>query len=158
MNESETGCYPRFDPAPWEDQIIEWERKPFVRDTVRSLFHIPLNFGGVMALNMKRIEAAGLKDSEVIVLSDECSMWESVVYISVADDLPGADNVKLSGRFMSRVFEGHYRHAGKWAKEMAAHVAEKKNETLKRQLFYYTTCPKCAETYGEYYVVLLAEI
>jgi len=157
MNESETGCCPRFDPAPWEEQIIEWKGKPFVRDTVRCLFHIPLNFGGVMARNMERIEAADVKDPEVIVLSDECSLWKSVVYISVAEELPGADNVKLSGRFLSRVFEGHYRHVGKWAKEMVAHVAEK-NETLKRQLFYYTTCPKCAEAYGKNYVVLLAEV
>jgi hypothetical protein len=157
MNESETGCCPRFDPAPWEEQIIEWKGKPFVRDTVRCLFHIPLNFGGVMARNMERIEAADVKDPEVIVLSDECSLWKSVVYISVAEELPGADNVKMSGRFLSRVFEGHYRHAGKWAKEMAAYVSEK-NETLKRQLFYYTTCPKCAEAYGKNYVVLLAEV
>ena len=96
-----------------------------------ALFHIPLNFGGVMARNMERIEATDVKDPEVIVLSDECSLWKSVVYISVAEELPGADNVKMSGRFLSRVFEGHYRHAGKWAKEMAAYVSEK-NETLKR--------------------------
>jgi len=25
-------------------------------------------------------------------------------------------------------------------------------------LFYYTTCPKCAEAYGKNYVVLLAEV
>jgi hypothetical protein len=131
MSDFETGCCPRFDLAPWDNQILEWTDKSFGRDTVRCLFHIPLNFGGVMVRNMERIEAAGVKDPEVIVLSDECSLWKSVVYISVTDDLPGADNVKLSGRFMSRVFEGHYRHAGKWAKEMAAQVAEK-NETLKR--------------------------
>ncbi|MBC8326985.1 MAG: hypothetical protein H8E27_15300 [Verrucomicrobia subdivision 3 bacterium] len=157
MSDVETGCCPRFNPALWDHQILEWTNKSFVRDTVRCLFHIPLNFGGVMASNVERIEAAKVKDPEMIVLSDECSLWKSVVYISVSGDLPGADNVKLSGRFMSRVFEGHYRHAGQWAKEMAGHVAEK-NETLKRQLFYYTTCPKCAETYGKNYVVLLAEI
>jgi len=31
-------------------------------------------------------------------------------------------------------------------------------ETLKKILFYYTTCPKCAEAYGKNYVVLLAQI
>ena len=63
MSESEIGCCPRFDLAPWEDQIIEWEAKPFVRDTVRCQFHIPLNFGGVMMRSMEFIEAAGVKDS-----------------------------------------------------------------------------------------------
>ncbi len=72
MSDFETGCCPRFDPAPWEDKIIEWEGKPFVRDTVRCLFHIPLNFGGVMVRNMTAIEAANVKDPQVIVLSGEC--------------------------------------------------------------------------------------
>lgn len=71
MNESETGCCPRFDPAPWEEQIIEWKGKPFVRDTVRCLFHIPLNFGGVMARNMERIEAAGAYGKNYVVLLAE---------------------------------------------------------------------------------------
>jgi hypothetical protein len=71
MNESETGCCPRFDPAPWEEQFIEWEGKPFVRDTVRCLFHIPLNFGGVMARNMERIEAAGAYGKNYVVLLAE---------------------------------------------------------------------------------------
>ncbi len=136
---------------------MEWRDKPFVQDTVRCLFHIPLNFGGVMKRNVERIEAAGVKDPHMIVLSDECSMWKSIVYISVRNELPGATTVSLSGRFRSRVFEGHYRHAGTWAKEMTAQIAEQ-NETLKRLLFYYTTCPKCAEAYGKNYVVLLAEI
>ena len=128
-----------------------------MRDTVRCLFHIPLNFGGVMVRNMERIEAANVKDPEVIVLSDECSLWKSNVYISVTGELPGADNVKLSGRFRSRVFEGHYRHVGEWAKEMTAAVADQK-ETLKKMFFYYTTCPKCAKAYGKNYVVLLAQV
>jgi len=34
----------------------------------------------------------------------------------------------------------------------------RKNETLKRQLFYYTTCPKYAKAYGKNYVVLLAKV
>ena len=72
-------------------------------------------------------------------------MWKSGVYISVADKLPGADNVQLRERFLSRVSEGHPRHG-------------EKNETLKRQLFYYTTCSKCAKAYGKNYVVLLAEV
>jgi len=83
-----------------------------VRDTVRCLFHIPLNFGGVMARNMEKIETAGVKTPKCIVLSDECSLWISVIYISVSGELPGADNMQLSGRFMSRVFQGHYRHVG----------------------------------------------
>ena len=40
---------------------------------------------------------------------------------------------------------------------MTAHVADQK-ETLKKQFFYYTTCPECAKAYGINYVVLLAQV
>ena len=153
----DTGCCPSFDPEPWDGQVVEWENKPFVRDTVRCLFHIPLNFGGVMVRNMEAIKAAGVKDPKVIVLSDECSLWKSIVYISVTAELTGADNVTLSGRYRARVFEGHCRHVGDWAKEMTAELAER-NEPLKKMLFYYTTCPNCAKAYGKNYVALLAQV
>jgi len=35
-----------------------------VRDTVHCLFHIPLNFGGVMVHNIELIEAVSMKDPE----------------------------------------------------------------------------------------------
>jgi NMD protein affecting ribosome stability and mRNA decay len=45
---SETGCCPRFDPAPWEDKEVTFTDKLSVKDRVRSFLHIPLNFGSVM--------------------------------------------------------------------------------------------------------------
>ena len=38
---------------------------------LRCLFHIPLNFGGVMARNMERIEAAGAYGKNYVVLLAE---------------------------------------------------------------------------------------
>lgn len=58
-----------------------------MRDTVRCLFHISLSFGGVMVRNIELIELAGMKNPTAIVLSDEGSMWKSVVYISVAEKM-----------------------------------------------------------------------
>ena len=71
MSDFETGCCPRFDLAPWDNQILEWTDKSFGRDTVRCLFHIPLNFGGVMVRNMERIEAAGAYGKNYVVLLAE---------------------------------------------------------------------------------------
>ncbi|HEX2675854.1 MAG TPA: hydrolase, partial [Polyangiales bacterium] len=39
---AETGCCPRFEPAPWDEKEITWHDKPFVREQLRSVFHIPL--------------------------------------------------------------------------------------------------------------------
>ncbi|MFZ4580530.1 MAG: hydrolase, partial [Myxococcota bacterium] len=147
---------PRFDPQPWDRQDQTWNDRLFVKDRVRAILHIPLNFGGVMTRNMTRIEAAGVK-ADGLVLSDENSLWGSDVYIGVDKDLPGADMQRLSGTFLSRVFEGPYSQIGRWMGEMQAYVKER-GVTPKKYWFYYTTCPKCAKAYGKNYVVILAQV
>ncbi len=153
---AETGCCPRFDPEPWDDKEVTWQDRLFVRDRVRSLFHVPLNFGGVMRRNMQAIEAAGAHDPECIVLSDEESPWGSNIFVAVSKEVPGAREERISGTFFTRVFEGPYSKAGKWAKEMMA-ALDQQGRPLKKLYFWYTTCPKCAKSYGKNYVVLLAE-
>ncbi len=64
---------------------------------------------------------------------------------------------ELSGTFLTRVFEGPFRNAGRWAKDMEAFVLEK-GRKLKKLYFGYTTCPKCSEAYGKNYVVLFAKV
>jgi hypothetical protein len=152
---SEAICCPVFHPEPWDEREVQWQEKPFVQDKVRCLFHVPLNFGGVMRRNMQRIEAAGAKGAEVIVLSDPCSPWSADVFIDVTKDVPGARMTRLSGTFLAKVFEGPYREFGTWMKQMQAWVASKGKQP-KKILAYYTTCPRCAKKHGKNYVVLLA--
>ncbi|NJD54512.1 MAG: hypothetical protein FIB07_16825 [Candidatus Methanoperedens sp.] len=155
--QSETGCCPRFDPGPWEDKEIKLQDKLFLKDQVRSFLHIPLNFDKIMVKNMAKIEAAGALSPEPLLLSDEKSMWGSDVYIAVSKEVPGARMEKISGTFLSKVFEGPYKNMGKWAKEMQGHVKSKGKE-LKKMYFFYTTCPKCAKYYGKNYTVILAQV
>ena len=158
MNIQNTGeCCPKFDPTPWQDKVIIWDKKTFLQDRVRSFLHIPLNFGAVMKRNMAAIEAAGAKPDEMMVLSDENSLWGADVYISIAKEVPGARTAALSGTFLTRVFEGPYRNISKWITEMKSYV-QGKGKDLKKFYFYYTTCPKCAKKYGKNYVVILAQI
>ena len=150
-------CCPEFDPGPWDDKELEWRDRLFVRDRVRSLLHIPLNFGAVMKRNMIRIQAADAEPAAAAVLSDENSLWGADVYIEVTKEIPGARMARISGTFLSRVFEGPYRNMGAWIEAMQRHVKER-GRTLRKLYFYYTTCPKCAKNYGKNYVVLLAQV
>jgi hypothetical protein len=150
-------CCPRFNPEPWDGKEITWKDKKFVKDRVRSFFHMPLNFSSVMKKNVALIEATDAKPAEMIVLSDENSPWGSDVYIEVTKDVKNAQMATLSGTFLSKVFEGPYKNAGTWVKEMNAHV-KAQGKTMKQLYFYYTTCPKCAKKYGKNYVVLLAQV
>lgn len=154
---SETGCCLRFDPKPWNEKEVVLKDKLFLKDHVASFFHIPLNFGQVMKKDMELIAKAGALAKKPLMLSDEKSLWGADVYIAVEKDVPGAEMVRLSGRFLAKVFEGEFRKIGGWVKEMQAYVNEK-GKTAKRLLFFYTTCPACAKHYGKNYVVILAEL
>ncbi|MCZ7400654.1 MAG: hypothetical protein O8C61_00355 [Candidatus Methanoperedens sp.] len=155
--QSETGCCPRFDPAPWDEKEISLKDKLFLKDHVSSILHIPLNFDKVMVKNMELIKGAEALSPQPLILSDENSLWGSDVYIAVSKEIPGAQMEKISGTFLTKVFEGPYKNAGKWAKEMQGYVTSKGKE-LKKMYFFYTTCPKCAEFYGKNYTVVLAQI
>jgi hypothetical protein len=150
-------CCPKFDPNPWIDKEITWEKKLFLQDRVISFLHIPLNFGAVMKRSVATIEAAGAMPADVIVLSDENSLWGADVYIAISKDIPGARTTTLSGTFLTRVFEGPYRNMRNWIEDMKSYV-KSKGKALQKLYFYYTTCPKCVKKYGKNYVIILAQL
>jgi hypothetical protein len=150
-------CCPRFDPGPWDEKELTWKDRKFIKDRVRSFLHIPLNFGAVMVRNARLIDAAGAKSNDMVVLSDENSLWGADVYISVVREVPGATNVTISGTFLGKVFEGPYQNMHQWIEQTRSFVASR-GKHLKKLYCYYTTCPKCAKKYGKNYVVILAQI
>lgn len=150
-------CCPKFDPTPWDEKELVWEDKRFVKDRVRSFFHIPLNFGAVMKRNVSQLNEADAFPDVPLVLSDENSLWGADVYIEVIKDVPGANMAIISGSFLSKVFEGPYRNMRKWIAEMDAFV-KSRGTSVKKMYFFYTTCPKCVKKYGKNYVVLVAAV
>lgn len=155
--DAETGCCPRFNPEPWDEKEVTFEDRLFIKDHVRSFFHIPVNFGKVMVRNMEKIVEAQALAPEPLLLSDEKSLWGADIYIAVAKEVPGAEMVKISGTFLTKVFEGPYKNIRNWVREMKTYVASKAKE-IKKMYFFYTTCPKCAEFYGKNYTVILVEV
>jgi hypothetical protein len=113
--------------------------------------------GKKIVKNMGLIEKAKAQAPYQLMLTDEKSLWGADIYIDVSREVPGARMAALSGTFLTKVFEGPYQNAGKWAREMQGYVAGK-GKHLKKLYFSYTTCPKCAKAYGKNYVVLFAQI
>ena len=157
LYDSETGCCPRFNPEPWDKKEVTFKDKLFIKDHVTSFLHIPLNFGKVMVRNMEMIAKSGALADVPMVLSDENSLWGADIYIAVSKDVPDSQMVKLSGNFLSQVYEGPYKNVRNWIKDMSDYVA-RQGKALKKLYFFYTACPKCAKFYGKNYVVLLAQI
>ncbi|MFZ3073895.1 MAG: hydrolase [Minisyncoccales bacterium] len=157
QNIKPTGCCDIFNPDSWRDKEIKWGNKLFVKDHIASFLHIPLNTSNIITKDMALIEKAGAKTSPQLMLTDEKSMWGADIYIDVIKGVAGATMATLSGTFLTKVFEGPYQNAGKWAMEMKNYVKDK-DKAIKKLYFFYTTCPKCAKAYGKNYVVLFAKI
>ncbi len=150
-------CCPKFDPAPWDDKLFRWDGKTFVKDKVFTLFNIPINFGAVMRRLVPKVEADGAMSPEAMGLSDHTSKWNMDVYLAVTKPVEGAENVTLSGQYLSKVYEGNFKETGVWCKDFTA-LAEGKGLTVKKLYMWYTTCPKCAKKYGKNYVAIIGEV
>ncbi|MCK9597250.1 hypothetical protein M0R19_08765 [Candidatus Pacearchaeota archaeon] len=159
MNEQikEEICCPKFDPTPWDDKGFEWNNKKFIKDKVFTFFYMPINFGSVIVKLIKKIESAGSVMQDGLCLSDHTSMWNMDLYLAVDREIPGAENVTLTGKFLSKVYEGAFKDTGKWCKDFAD-FAKNKGKEIKKTYMWYTTCPKCAKKYGKNYVVMVGEV
>ena len=158
MSDSATGCCPQFDPEPWRNQEFTLKDRLFVRAKTWNFLHVPLNMGSMMKRTFSMIESAGAAPTDTfLVLSTDPSPWRGEHYFAVTREVPGADNVRLSGTYLTKVFEGPYRDAGKWVRQMRQHV-DSQGHPLRTLYFFYTTCPKCAKHYGKNYVVGFAEV
>jgi len=155
----ENECCPQFDPKPWEDHEFTWEDKLFVKDRLRSFLHIPLNFGAIMTRQMKVMEAAGAcpDAKDFLVMTGNETLWGADVYLAATKEVPGEKMVRLSGTFLSRVYEGSYSQMGRWIADFKA-ALEKSGKPVSELFFYYTTCPKCAKKWGKNYVVIIGRL
>ena len=154
---NEQVCCPRFNPEPWDNQYFTWDKKRFIKDKVNTLFFMPLNFGKVMVRLDKRMKEAVAVCPENMCLSDHTSNWNMDLYLATNKEVPNSENVLLSGKYYTRAYEGTFSETGKWCKDFGNEVIAR-GETIKREYFWYTTCPKCAKKYGKNYVVIVAEI
>ncbi|MBV2359127.1 hypothetical protein KUH32_05010 [Thalassococcus sp. CAU 1522] len=158
MSDNPTGCCPRFDPQGWDGRHLHFREKPFVRATTHGLMHVPLDMGRVFTRVQTRIEEAGAQPDEgYLVLSRDLSGTEAEHYFAVTGPVPDEEMVTLSGTFLTRVFEGPYRKARDWVHDMEV-AATVDGHEAKRVFLFYTTCPRCAQSYGKNYVVGLVEI
>lgn len=150
-------CCPKFDPQSWDDKIVEWSDKKFIKDKVFTIFYMPMNFGSVMKRLDKKVRIANALMPDWLCLSDHSSKWNMDVYLAVDKNVPDAENTSLNGKFYSKVYEGPFKDTGKWTDDFKK-TAKDKGFEIKKWYMWYTTCPKCAKKYGKNYVVIICKI
>ncbi len=157
MNNVEPECCPEFQPNLWDEKEFSWENKRFITGNVRTFFHMPLNFGSVIRRMMVKVDAEKAQVPDWMCLSDHTSAWNMKLLMAVDKEIPGAENLTISGKFFSKVYEGNFNQTGKWCNDFKG-LADGKQLKIKKLYMWYTTCPKCAKKYGKNYVVIIGSV
>lgn len=157
MSKSDSICCPQLDPTQWDEKVFEWDNKRFIKDKVCTFLYMPLNFGSAMKRLDSKVRGANATMPDWLCLSDHTSKWNMDVYLAVDKEVLGAENIVLTGKYYSKVYEGPFKDTGKWGKDFEEAL---KSKGLKQKKLYmwYTTCPKCAKKYGKNYVVFVGQV
>ncbi|MFZ6034738.1 MAG: hydrolase [Patescibacteria group bacterium] len=156
MDDNEKVCCQEFDPRPWDKKVITWNGKKFIKARVFTIFYMPINFGQVILRILKNAREQKVRLQQ-ICLSDHTSKWNMDIYVAVDKEVSGYENTKMTGRFLSKVYEGDFKETGNWCADFEK-FAKTKNAQIKKMYMFYTTCPACAKKYGRNYVVIIGKI
>ena len=133
-------CCPKFNPDLWDNKTHNWKEKLFIRDTVKQIFHKPLVSSMKKTIGRMWKNAQDAKADpdikEFLLLAYDPSPWKSELYMTVTKEIPGAENIKMSGTYLSKVFDGPYNAVPKWIKKMEEYVSSKGMNT-KKYFFYF---------------------
>jgi len=162
MNNENKECCPKFNPEKWDQKTYNWNNKPFIKASMPTIFHMPFP----LMINKKITKMCQLAEeakmveadtSDVLMMFRDPSAFKSEIYLSVAGKVPGADNITISGIFISKVFSGSYSAVPKFIKQMDEYLAAQ-GKKAKDYYIHYAYCPKCAKKYGDNYMIIFAQV
>lgn len=161
----EKECCPKFNPKKWNEKTFHWKDKPFIMESIPQLFHIPFfPMIGIKITKMCNLietsKKALPKKEDTLVLFQDPSAFKSNIYISVKGNISGANNVKLSGTFIGKVYVGGYNSVPKFVKDMNKYLAKKGKKIPRNEEYFihYAYCPKCTKKYGNNYMVIFSKV
>ena len=148
-------CCPKFDPDPWERFSNGKIKNSSKTKSLHSFHAAQLRFS-YERLNAK-VEKCSATIPDWLCLSDHTSGWNMDLYLAVDKEIPEAENISMSGKFFSKVYEGPFSNTKKWCTDFEKQIKERELN-LKKMYLWYTTCPKCAKKYRKNYVVIIGNI
>lgn len=154
MNEE---CCKRLSPEEWDKKEIVWRDKPFFRSHYHAFFHVPINIGQKIIKGTAKVKEAGLLAENMVLVKND-GLFGADLLIPIAGKTNQFEIELITGKFLTRLFEGHYGDMRRWLKETKQYCQEK-GFSPKEFIFFYATCPKCAKKYGDkVQVVVLARV
>ena len=150
-------CCKILSSSEWDKKEIVWRDKPFLKSHYFAFLHVPVNLGAKIVASMRKIKEAGL-GAEQMMLSRNDGMWGADMLIPIKNKTDIFDIEVITGRFFTRLFDGHYGDMGKWIRETRIWSRGKGFEP-DEFIFWYATCPKCAKKRGDkVQVVVFAKV
>ncbi len=158
-NSDPSQCCLPFDPSLWDEKTHIWTNKMFLRDDVVQIMHVPLNMSSVVNRMFKKIETADAmpETQDFLMLAYDPSPWRSEIHMTITKEIPDGKVVRLSGTFVSKIFDGPYNHVPKWITAMDTFLATRNQKSLK-YYFHFAYCPKCVKKYGHNYCIVFAQV
>jgi hypothetical protein len=162
MTNENKECCPKFNPEKWDKKTHNWNNKQFIKDTIPTFFHLPFPpmINQKMTKMCKLVEDAKMVEvnkEDILILFRDPSAFKSEIYFSVTGPVATANNVTISGDFVSRVFSGPYNSVPKFIKQIDEYLAGQ-GKKAKDYYIHYAYCPKCAQKYGDNYMIIFAQV
>lgn len=98
-----------------------------------------------------------INKADTLVLFRDSSAFRSEIYLSVTGIVVDADNVAISGTFVSKVFTGSYDAIPTFIKQANEYLTHQWKVATDYYV-HYAYCPKCAEKYTNNYILIFAQI
>lgn len=159
--ESTPICHHIINPEKWDGKTHTWDKKKFVKIIVPHLFNmrIPSLHRKIINSTMHKIEEAKASpiEEEYIWLVHNTKKCFSEHYIHVTKNVAGLNNVEISGKFLTIVFDGPRSKIPKWIPEIQQHVVDERKK-LKEIFFYYPPRKKRRKNCEHNYIVAFAEV
>lgn len=154
-------CCPVFDATKWNEQTFTWENKQFIRGTMPQILHF--SFPGLARRTMKKLwkqaaDANAQPDREdFLILTHDLSAFKGEIFMPVTHPVPGADNVRFSGTYFTKVFNGPFTLVPHYENQMDI-ILSHRHMLAKRYFFHSTVCPLCDRKLAVNSIVAFAEI
>ena len=164
MNTQDICCI-EFNVEKWDNKTFVWDKKPFIKETIPTLFHIPFPpmIGNKITKMMKYAEDAKMLDpnkEDTLILFQDPTPFKTIIYLGVTGVVPNANNTSLSGTYEAKVYDGSFNDVPKFVNDMNSKLVKNGKSKPKDSDYFihFAYCPKCAEKYKHNYMILFAKV
>jgi len=151
-------CCDFLNKAQWDNVTHIWNEKMFYKRRFYSLFYFPLNMHNNIEQSFRRLDRKGFLKKDGLFLIGNQGFFGGYFYIEITDYEMNMPREYISGKFISRYYQGQsYKEAKLWHEDMKQYLTSH-NYPVNEFYTYYATCPECMKKFNMIQAVIFARI